>query len=233
MPVDLVVFDWDGTLVDSIGRISHCLALAAADTGLPVLEAARYRSVIGLGLPEALAALYPEADTGARGALRAAYARHYIEAEREPCQPFAGAVEVLDALRARGIRLAVATGKNRPGLERAFDGTGLRARFAASRTADESGSKPDPRMLLELMGELCVSPARTLMVGDTSFDLAMAARAGVPSIGMTHGAHEPGVLSGHDPVALVHHFSQFLDTLDARLPPWRAARQTLAGEKAP
>lgn len=224
MPVDLVVFDWDGTLVDSTARIADCLHRAALDCGLPVLSPARYRSIIGLGLPEALAALYPQADADLRQQLRAHYARHYIAlGEAEPCPPYAGAPELLDALQARGIRLAVATGKNRPGLARAFAQTGWASRFASSRTADETQSKPHPRMLQEILAEQRVSPRRALMVGDTGFDLEMAARAGVPSVGVTHGAHGEDELRRHAPVRLVDGLLQLLDVLDEDLPRWRAA----------
>ncbi|MFZ5755514.1 MAG: HAD family hydrolase [Pseudomonadota bacterium] len=208
---DLVVFDWDGTLIDSTGRIADCLAYAARETGLPLLPRERYIGIIGLGLPEAFRALYPEAGDALRTELRSHYARHYIAlGETEPSRPYEGAVELLDGLRARGLKLAVATGKNRPGLERAFAQTGLRDRFHASRTSDETASKPDPRMLNELLAEFGVAPSRALMVGDTGFDLEMAARAGVPSLGLTHGAHDAAELLRHGPRALLDRLGDVL-----------------------
>lgn len=215
MAIEVVVFDWDGTLVDSTGRIVECLTEAARDTGMPDLGPDRYRAIIGLGLPEALQALYPEADQPTRDRLRARYAHHYIAADAEPCAPYPGAVGMLEALRARGLRLAVATGKNRPGLERAFRGTGLAGYFQASRTADETRSKPDPRMLDELLAEFGVAPSAALMVGDTAFDLDMARRASVDAIGVTHGAHDADELLRYNPLALIDHLDEVAGVLDS------------------
>lgn len=228
MAVDLVIFDWDGTLIDSTDRIADCLLAAAHEVGAPPLARERYRSIIGLGLPEALRDLYPEADESILAGLRAAYARFYIDAERDPCRPYAGAVELLETLLARGMRLAVATGKNRPGLDRAFAGTGLRDYFAVTRTADETRSKPHPRMLLEILADQRVSPERALMIGDTGFDLEMARHAGVPSIGMTHGAHAPEELLRHEPLALADHLLLVPGLIDEKVPHWRAARKNIA-----
>lgn len=215
MSIELVVFDWDGTLIDSTGRIADCLQLAAQETGMPLLPRERYLGIIGLGLPEAFRTLYPDSDDETRVELRRHYARHYIAlGDESPCQPYDGALELLDALQARGLRLAVATGKNRPGLERAFEQTGLRDRFHLSRTADETASKPDPQMLNEILAELSLPPSRALMVGDTGFDLEMAARAGVPSVGLTHGAHGIDELRRHRPLALVDHLLHVLSIVD-------------------
>ncbi len=201
-----MVFDWDGTLIDSTGRIADCLQHAAECVGLPLRSRQEYLGIIGLGLPEAFRVLYPESDEVTRKDLRRHYAERYIAlGDSAPCQLYDGAVDLLDNLRARGLRLAVATGKNRPGLERAFDQTGLRDHFHVSRTADETVSKPDPRMLNEILALLSVPPDRALMVGDTSFDLEMAARAGVPSVGLTHGAHAADTLLRHRPLALIDH----------------------------
>lgn len=216
MAVELVVFDWDGTLIDSTGRIVECLHRGAEDAGLPVLPPERYRSIIGLGLPEALHALYPEASLADRELLRANYARHYIAAEDDPCLPYDGAVALLETLRARGIRLAVATGKNRPGLVRAFRSTGLGDYFASSRTSDETASKPHPRMLVEILEEQRVAPGAAVMIGDTGFDLEMARRARVPSIGVTHGAHDADELLRHDPLALVDHLDDVFAVIERR-----------------
>lgn len=229
MTIDLVVFDWDGTLIDSTGRIVECLRRAALDTDLPVLAAARYRSIIGLGLPEALRALYPDSDDDTRTALRGHYARHYIAAEEDPCRPYAGAIRLLETLRGRGVRLAVATGKNRAGLDRAFRNTGLGDYFAVSRTADETASKPDPRMLLEILAEQRVDAAATLMIGDTGFDLDMARRADVDAIGITHGAHAADELLRYNPLALVDHLDHVLAVLDEAASHRRRTPSQLAG----
>ena len=215
MTAELVVFDWDGTLIDSTGRIADCLQLAAQECGLPILPRTSYLGIIGLGLPEALRSLYPDTDEALRIELRSHYARHYIAlGDSEPCQPYDGALALLDTLRARGVQLAVATGKNRPGLERAFAQTGLREWFVSSRTADETASKPDPQMLNEILTELQVPPTRAVMVGDTGFDLEMARLAGVPAIGLTHGAHGVDELRRHRPLALVDHLAHVVAVLD-------------------
>ncbi len=229
MAVELVVFDWDGTLVDSTGRIVECLHRAADDTRLPLLAPERYRSIIGLGLPEALLALYPDTDAATREFLRSRYAHHYIAAEDDPCRPYDGAVRLLDALRARGIRLAVATGKNRPGLTRAFRNTGLGDYFVSSRTADETRSKPHPLMLEELLAEQRIPAPAAVMIGDTSFDLEMARLAGVPSVGITHGAHDADELLRHAPLALADHLDEILDILEMAAARHHLANQSLAG----
>lgn len=227
----LVVFDWDGTLVDSTARIVDCLHQAALATGLPVLAADAYRHIIGLGLPEAIAALYPEADDGQRQRMRAAYSRCYTEAEATPNQPYAGVPELLDALRMRGVLLAVATGKSRPGLDRAFRNTGLGHFFHDSRTADETASKPDPRMLQELLQAARLPPAAVLMVGDTTFDLDMAARAAVPAVGITHGAHPAGRLAQSAPLALVDDIPQLAALVLPRLRPHDSRPAETAGTR--
>lgn len=216
MDTQLVIFDWDGTLIDSTGHIARSLHHAAQQTGLPLLSQARYRSIIGLGLPEALRDLYPDIDEGTQLELRVHYASHYIAStDVEPCPIYPGAVALLEGLRARGIRLAVATGKNRPGLERAFASSGLGDYFVTSRTADETASKPDPQMLHEILAEQGVAAEAALMVGDTGFDLEMARRAQVPSIGITHGAHAADELLRHAPVALVDHLDHVFSVVAA------------------
>lgn len=203
MRYSLVIFDWDGTLMDSTGRIVNCLAAAAADVGLPPLPPERLCSIIGLGLYEAIRELYPDAAEALVLAMRDRYAVHFVAAEETPSALFEGVLETLTALRAHGISMAVATGKSRRGLERVWGATGLGHWFASSRCADETRSKPHPDMIQELMAELGHEPARTLMVGDTSFDLEMAQRAGVDRVGVTYGAHPPEQLALYQPLALL------------------------------
>ncbi|RTL04015.1 MAG: HAD family hydrolase, partial [Lysobacterales bacterium] len=184
---DLLVFDWDGTLMDSEYRIVACLRAASLSLGLPALADAAYRHVIGLGLIEACAMLYPLAGDDEHLRLAEAYKHEFLSRDPAGMQLFAGAAGVLEALCADGYRLAVATGKSRAGLERAYRDTGLGRLFEASRCADETASKPDPRMLHELLAETGVPAARALMIGDTEFDLAMARAAGMAGIGATWG----------------------------------------------
>jgi len=191
---DLVVFDWDGTLADSTTVIAESLQRACRDIGCAVPADVDARYVIGLGLADALRHVAPDLHPDRYPDLSARYRDHFLT--REPQIPlFDGAREIVDVLRERGHRLAVATGKTRKGLDRALEFHRMHDRFDATRCADESRSKPDPAMLLHLLERLDVAPDRTVMVGDTTHDLEMAARAGVAAVGMTHGAHAADALS--------------------------------------
>lgn len=199
---DLIVFDWDGTIVDSTAMIAVCIQKAAADLGLTVPTIEEASHVIGLGLHDALARAVPELTAARIEEFSARYRHHWFA-----CEPdivlFQGVREMLVELRDRGLPLAVATGKSRRGLDRAFDQTGLGALFAASRCADETDPKPHPTMLLELTEELMVLPDRTVMIGDTTHDLEMANAAGAAGIGVTYGAHPRDQLAAREPIALV------------------------------
>ena len=199
---DLIVFDWDGTIVDSTAMIAVCIQKAAADLGLavPTLEQASH--VIGLGLHDALARAVPELTSARIEEFSARYRHHWFACEPEIVL-FDGIRELLVELGERGVPLAVATGKSRRGLARAFEQTGLGVRFVSSRCADETHPKPHPAMLLELAGELSVTPERTVMIGDTTHDLEMAAAARAGAIGVTYGAHPREQLAAHLPLALV------------------------------
>jgi len=210
----LLVFDWDGTLVDSERRIVSCVRAAIAAVGAPARSAAQIRDIIGLGLREAVLALFPGADERFVASLIDAYRACYLARDAEPSPPFPGVAEVIASLHEAGYRLAVATGKSRRGLERGFRETGLGRWFHASRCADESRSKPHPHMLLELMRELCVTSEETLMIGDTVYDLQMARSAGVDGLGLTCGVHEAARLREQAPVALLSDLRQ--------LPGWLA-----------
>lgn len=204
---DLIVFDWDGTIVDSTAMIARCIQKAAEDLGLtvPTLEQASH--VIGLGLHDALARAVPELAAGRIEEFSARYRHHWFACEHEVVL-FAGMREMLVELAGRGVPLAVATGKSRRGLARAFEQTGLGRLFDASRCADETHPKPHPAMLLELTDELAVVPQRTVMIGDTTHDLDMAAAAGAAGIGVTYGAHPRDQLAAREPLALVTDVAQ-------------------------
>ncbi len=206
----LFVFDWDGTLIDSVSRIVLCLRLAARDVGLPLRSDAEYGDVIGLGLPQAIANLYPEVDTDAALAYRDRYAERFIEADSEPSGFFDGALETLHVLKADGHLLAVATGKSRRGLDRVMGRHGLSGFFDATRCADETASKPEPLMLQQIFAELGVSPGESLMVGDTEFDLDMAARAGARSVGVSYGVHSRERLLRHGPERIISSITELL-----------------------
>lgn len=199
---NLLVFDWDGTLLDSAGTIVSAIQAAFRDLGLPPPPEERARHVIGLGLNEAIAELLPQLAGSEYGRVVERYRHHYLSRDHEILL-FDGAVETIVALHQAGFILAVATGKSRRGLERAFEHSGLGPYFHSSRCADESFSKPHPGMLQELMDELGMAPQETLMIGDTSHDLLMARNAGVKGLGVAHGAHSREGLLACGPLACV------------------------------
>ncbi|MFZ5660186.1 MAG: HAD family hydrolase [Pseudomonadota bacterium] len=210
----LLVFDWDGTLMDSVGTIVHCMAEAFRRAGIEPLPDSRYRSIIGLGLQEALQALTPELPAHAFDAVAQHYRDCFLSAPHE-AMPFFPAVEAtLGELHARGYRLAVATGKSRRGLVRMFEHHAVCRLFTSSRCADESRSKPAPDMLLEIMAETGVAAERTLMVGDSIHDIRMARNAGVHGLGISHGVSSAEELRRHGALGCIHHF--------AELPAWLA-----------
>lgn len=194
-----IVFDWDGTLMDSEAQIVHCLHGALADLGVEPMSDETVRNIIGLGLREAIDALVPGRDAAFHDAFVEAYRGHWFA--HAGSQLFEGAREVLELLKAEGVLLAVATGKARRGLVRVLEETGLDGFFHASRCADETVSKPHPQMLLEVMAELAVAPAETIMVGDTEFDMEMATSAGTAKIAVQSGVHSAARLLRHEPLA--------------------------------
>lgn len=197
---DLLVFDWDGTLLDSAGAIVAAIQAACRDLELPEPSDERARHVIGLGLGEALRHAVPELPEQRYPQIVDRYRHHYLSRDHE-LRLFDGAAELVAELAGAGFTLAVATGKSRVGLDRALRASGLGAYFQASRCADECFSKPHPQMLEELMQEFAVAPERTLMIGDTTHDLQMALNAGVASLGVAYGAHPAAALDALAPLA--------------------------------
>lgn len=200
---DLVVFDWDGTLFDSTALIVRCMQAAARDLGLAEPSDERAAYVIGLGLHDALAHAMPGLPAERYPELGRRYRHHYLGAQHE-LSLFAGTLEMLRLLKARNHWLAVATGKSRQGLDEALATAQLKGLFDATRTADETASKPHPLMLQELMRELGAEPERTVMIGDTTHDLQLARNAGVASVGVSYGAHEPEAFANFGPLAVAH-----------------------------
>lgn len=186
---ELIVFDWDGTLMDSAAAIVRAIQAASADLGLPPPSDARARHVIGLGLQDALHHAVPELPEVDYPKMVERYRHHYLSSDHE-LTLFDGTQALIADLHARGHLLAVATGKSRRGLDEALDTAGLRHLFDATRTADQTAGKPDPLMLHELMDELNTTPVQTLMVGDTSHDLLMAHNAACAAVAVTYGAHD-------------------------------------------
>ena len=209
---DLIAFDWDGTLFDSTQIIARCIQAAVKDVGgtVPSDEAAGY--VIGLGLAQALAHAAPDVPPSKYPLLGERY-RHHYQLHAHDLSLFDGVLPLLIALKERGYLLAVATGKSRQGLDEVLQTVELKSVFDASRTADKTAGKPDPKMLHELMAELGCAPDRTLMVGDTTHDLQMALNAGCPSLGVSYGAHEPSAFVTLKPLHVAHSVQDMHDWL--------------------
>ncbi|MFM1701776.1 HAD family hydrolase [Aeromonas salmonicida] len=205
--IRLAIFDWDGTLMDSVGRIVACVAGAARDCSEPVPTAVQTHQIIGLSLEVGIPLLFDLAPGGERvNALIARYRHHYLH-DGTPSPLFAGASALLHHWHGQGIALAVATGKSRRGLDRVLDDTGLRPLFAATRGADEANSKPDPLMLTQILDELGFAPHQAVMIGDSIHDMTMAEALAMPRIGVSWGVHDKKRLRTHDPLAVV-------DTMD-------------------
>ncbi|MEJ2761740.1 MAG: HAD-IA family hydrolase [Gammaproteobacteria bacterium] len=204
----LLVFDWDGTLADSLGHIVAAMDAAINEAGLEPRRERELLDVIGLGLEQAFAQLYPQHSASETAGLAAAYRRHYRYLADAPVTLFPGVSEVITALHTGGYRLAVATGKSRRGLDRALTQSGLGPYFHASRCSDETFSKPHPQMLIEIMERVGVPPEQTVMVGDSHHDLEMANNAGVAPVAVNYGAQPARRLLEFNPIASIHDFAE-------------------------
>ena len=211
---DLIAFDWDGTLFDSTALIARCIQNAVRDVGGVVPSDRDASYVIGLGLMQALAHAAPDVPVERYPELGARYRHHYL-AHKNDISLFEGVAAMLADLKSRQHWLTVATGKTRAGLDDALQAAELKGVFDGSRTADETASKPNPRMLQELMNEFGVNPARTLMIGDTTHDLQMALNAGCPSVAVSYGAHEPLAFNDLQPRFVAHSVRELHDWLRA------------------
>ena len=204
---DLIVFDWDGTLMDSAAAIVAAIMAACRDLGIEPPSEPLARHVIGLGLQDALRTALPELDPVHYGRLAERYRHHYLSRD-EDLELFAGAFELISDLHATGRRLGVATGKSRLGLNRSLAASGLESYFHITRCADECFSKPHPAMLIEIMSSLGVDRERTVMIGDTTHDLQMARNAGIGAVAVAFGAHPRRELLAEQPLACVGDFSE-------------------------
>ncbi len=197
MKYELIVFDWDGTLMDSVAKIVACTQAAATDLGLVVPEYDEAKQIIGLGLHEAMARLFNITDEQEVQRVAQQYRHHFLGDEPTPETLFAGAEELLRQLESEGYLLAVATGKSRRGLEHVLAKTGLGEVFHVTRCADETFSKPHPQMLQEIMEFTGADVTKTLMIGDTEYDMLMASNAGTDALGVTYGVHPREHLLNH------------------------------------
>lgn len=207
---DLIIFDWDGTLIDSIDWIARCLQAAANETRLETPDYQAAKSVIGLSIERATETLFPDANADEVLDLVARYETAYFSKKISRDDLFSGVYEMLETLKNAGFKLAIATGKTREGLDEALNATNTRDLFCITRCADETESKPHPLMLHEIMAHTKIAPERTLMVGDSTHDLQMALNAGIASIGVASGAHDLAQLQNCQPL---HCFLQTTELL--------------------
>ncbi|MCH1880877.1 HAD-IA family hydrolase [Alcaligenes ammonioxydans] len=210
-----VLFDWDGTVMDSTYSIASSIQLASADLELPVPSIQQASWVIGLSLESALYRAVPDLTAEQMPLFLERYRHHFMQ--RDPhIKLFDGILPFMGELRGRQIALGVATGKSRQGLDRVLQQVNLSTFFDATRCADETRSKPDPEMLHQLLAELMLEPEQVLMVGDTVHDIHMAANAGMDSVAVTYGAHDPQTLAKAEPTVMVDNVAQMRDWVLAR-----------------
>lgn len=210
----LIVFDWDGTVMDSTGAIVRAAERAIDDVGLPRPPPHRIREIIGLGLRESWESLFPGHGAHGYDEFVVKYREHFVNGERHAIKTYPGVERLIADLHRGGVRLAVATGKSRRGLDRDLSETGLGRYFECSVTADEARSKPDPEMLLRILEHTGVTADRTLMVGDTDFDLQMAGQAGVAAVAVAWGAHERRRLEAASPLACLNELADLARWLE-------------------
>jgi phosphoglycolate phosphatase len=208
----LVIFDWDGTLMDSVGRIVSSMQTAASICQLDIPTTNEVKEIIGLSLPTALEVLFPTGPEEQLVSMIEQYKYQYVEGDNTPAPLFDNAIHLLSALQRENKQLAIATGKGRQGLQRVLSDTKTEHFFHSSRCAGEALSKPDPQMILSLLEELGILPENAVMIGDTSHDMAMAQAAGIDRIGVTLGVHDRDVLNRYQPKAIVDSLTE-LQTL--------------------
>ncbi|NHC02960.1 HAD-IA family hydrolase [Acinetobacter sp. 187] len=210
-PVELIIFDWDGTLFDSVVQIVTSLKFAAEQFNQPLSDEAA-QSIIGLGLPEVAQILFPNVPE-LHDQILQCYGDHYVEHSKHD-QWFEGVAEMLNDLKFQGVKLAVATGKSRRGLDRMLAQTKSTHLFEITRAASETKSKPDPLMLAEILEHTGLSADQAIMVGDSSYDLEMAHNIAMPKVGVSYGVHTPEILSQYNPIAIVDDVAMLHQTLN-------------------
>jgi phosphoglycolate phosphatase len=204
----LIVFDWDGTLMDSAQKIADCIIDSALDVGLRPPSEQQAKSIIGLGLVEAMHILFPNGSTKTIDKMIERYRYHFINANQTPQSLFKGVEQGLAKLYNEGVFLAVATGKSRSGLDRALASLSIAKYFVASRCGDETRSKPNPQMLMELLEYTAIDPINTVMVGDTVYDMQMASNAGVDGLAVSYGVHSSSQLKTANPIGILNSFDE-------------------------
>lgn len=213
-PFKLLIFDWDGTLMDSQARIVESFRAAIREVGTQPRSEQEIRQIVGLGLPEGIASLCQDATPQQCNELVRCYRNHYFSPKALPTPLFPNATETIRQLHQAGYWLAVATGKGRRGLDEALEESGLKPFFHVTRCAEETISKPHPQMLEEIMLELAMSPADSVMIGDSEFDLLMAKNAGMASIAVSYGVQDKTRLLAHKPLTCLDNIADLLPWLE-------------------
>ena len=203
MKYPVIIFDWDGTLMDSIDKIVACMKQAAIVTGLEVPSSQAIRNIIGLSLDKAMAKLYPTQPAHQQVAVKNAYREQYLHYDQQQTPFYPGVKEWLSSLKEQGYTLAVATGKGRNGLNRILAQHDVHDLFSVTYCADETNSKPDPLMLHKILEDLDIQPHQALMIGDSSYDLEMANNANIACVGVDYGVHSHTVLAQFQPLAIL------------------------------
>ena len=210
----LVIFDWDGTVVDSVPNIVESLKRAATERQLPVLSDQVYKGVIGLSLVPAIQTLYPDLKESAVSGFIEGYRQHFRELEQSPPKAFSGALRGIQQLREHGVELAVATGKSQAGLRRSIEFNGFSSVIGLCKTSDDARSKPDPDMLEQILVELDIPREQALLVGDSGFDMQMARSAGIDRVAVSYGAQSVSELEGWQPVYIADSFVDLMNWLE-------------------
>ena len=214
----LIIFDWDGTIMDSAQKIANCIKAAARDAGVDEPSDQQAKSIIGLGLTEAMRVLFESASDSQIKQIVEAYKYHFVKGDVTEQALFEGVEQGLQALEDAGAVLAVATGKSRAGLDRIFAETGLKKYFITSRCADETRSKPHPQMLHEILDFTAIDADKAVMVGDTTYDMDMAVNANMHGLGASYGVHSEAMLLESKAVSVQHSFKQIIAwLLDGRI----------------
>jgi phosphoglycolate phosphatase len=214
LPYKLLIFDWDGTLMDSETRIVNCLRIAIMEAGFESQSHDALKDVIGLGLREALKQLCPDKSDNLIESMADTYRHAYLNTDKTPSELFPGVEDLLEHLENQGYWLAIATGKGRQGLDQVLEYTQLGGRFHTTRCASETFSKPHPLMLEEILQQLGMEANQALMIGDTEYDMEMAKNAGMDSLAVTYGVHEVNRLLKHNPVGCIDDINELPNCLN-------------------
>lgn len=209
----LIIFDWDGTIMDSAQKIANCISAAALDVGLEQPTEQEAKNIIGLSLFEAMTVLFPHESKELQAEMVERYKHHWLFEDETDQQLFAGVEEGLQTLHEIGAFLAIATGKSRRGLNSAFIHANVESYFVTTRCADETRSKPHPQMINEILDFTSIEPDKTIMVGDTTYDLDMAQSAGVDALGVSYGVHCEQALKKSGAIEICDSFNEVVSWL--------------------